>query len=400
MKHASGEENRLRNLVVPLIIILGLELDVFFWFLLYRAASPLLRLTDSRVVATAPTFETLAKSNDRFIRYALNSPVQSYTSEVCERKYSCERRDPLVLTGHAWRMLALARDVSEGDNQARDLLWDSLTAWREQSDGFTERLSLHQLYEAYRLTGYDDFLYWFWERFQQQEAIVGSAYAIDAEALPESFFSATLARQFAQAAKILRTPKDLKQLVDMGFTDLTNTSAEDLDKKVQHLLEINEKLIALSEHPDSLNTADLLPGTKFGQMSCWTAWAQSARYSVTHSEDDLIPIRAYFWKLRVDLEKGDAPKFQSAQALLPCLHTLLELRQSDLSFLPLAKQLIHRYLIPAWDDPSPVKCRGSGGVFARLGGDGDALCEDNVKTLADNSWLRFLITKDLYDQAV
>lgn len=303
--------------------------------------------------------------------------------------------DTAHVTAAAWRTLGDAGMLTWSDTpEVREALKLDLRDWETGADMQSEFWSLHQLYEAYLITHDDLYLAWFWNRIDLVERYAQQAYAKPEKLrgdLPS--LAATLMRQFAQAARSLDDEHTLDLVQRLHQLPKDPAARAALRERKKEFIALAEKL-----RPSSRGTAQqrlplLAAKPPLAQFSCWEQWANSALYSATHEERYLNEITKFMSALKAASATGKGLHFTNQQAVLACVHTLLELEPVKPEFGAFADELIAKYVMPSWDGPRAPVCIGDGGLISTIRDPGVNQCVKSGKSNSDSSWFVFLISK-------
>lgn len=313
--------------------------------------------------------------------------------------------DTTKIPAAGWRIMANARiiaDFPQTADLAKKAMDRDFDEMIKTSNGERELWSIHQLYDSYKLIGDIRLFNYFWERIQ-----IVAQYVRDRQRVPNRHIFlrenptvlATLARQLAQAARALSDPYLVKHL---NLYRMLPTSAEDdlgIKKLQQEYISLAVYLLDLMpKTDDGKNALPLVasPGTILPQYSCWDIWVRSELFLATKQTTYLNDVTAFFEKLQIDKRQGKDISILSLQTILPCAQTLQELRaELPSSTTSQLSAIYKRAILPLWDDPSSHLCVGDGGVMTNLPRPDQSICLNNSKSWADNSWLIFIVDKEL-----
>ena len=255
-------------------------------------------------------------------------------------------------------------------------------------------MSLHQLYEAYRLTGERDLLISFFLRVHLTAEMIEARYLQQATPV-HPMLVATMARQFALAAAVISDADDARILAsarptkDLFGDPVALRTRHDYFLSLAHDLREAEQRWADREDPVALISGTASPD----QSVCWGIFADSALYHAGRSADLLERIEKAMDEVVVAAKSAPTGPALPPQAYLPCIHAANELVSVSPSAHALREQLLD-YLAGSIDDPRLSPIASTGGLSVAVG-KGFV-----TQTVADAAWFVFVVTPESSGQVL
>jgi len=338
----------------------------------------------------------------------------------------CSNEGGYALPDYAWGLLAHARMLENPNIREQSL--KSLKSYTleittigpaDNKENHIPQYSSHQLYETYQATGDYYFLYWFWDFLKYAENftevnILSRLNQAKAN-FPNIYLLSTLARELSQGVLILNDPKTKEILVDkkeIEAGDVLQKSETFLNQSIE-LTRLVENLRVSGQSADSAFEPLVESNQNFSQTICWEYWAKTsialAAKSIQNQKDSITAIadsykdqtKEFFNQILFSENSPRELNFKVLQSVLPCIHAAYLLENNYLEeakFYKAARvKLIEKYILPNWDFGDNA-CNDDGGLLSNLDGRGLTNCSEGepaVKSMADNSWLVYLLDSSL-----
>jgi len=209
---------------------------------------------------------------------------------------------------------------------------------------------------------------------------------------------------------------DLKAILTKG-NQIKDSSDAQIHQKVDQYLRLAEKLLEVSEHKlsEPSNFAPLFKttsGSDVNQFACFDILAKTSilralSYDKRPSAKAKIlnlseKISNFFSTLNDTNVKVNFLTSQSALACLESLNTLKKLAPEKDLYLASQRKIFKSLLSTYWDGKGLGLCVEDGGLFAGLASSNpnpNSICRES-KSIADNSWLYYLLPDDFESIAV
>jgi hypothetical protein len=360
-------------------------------------------------LAFAASFKVL-KSHDvtaaaaSFLADKLVSGDQVYSEELCSADGKCAPADKATLPDYAWRLLGFTGAyAATKDSHYLNLMRKTLAEMKSRTDegigefhgiptanSFADLFSLHQAYEAYRVSGDTSFLDYFLTGMKKQNIFF--AHRPRAKDKISPMLRATLARQYALAAGMFDDKDATAYFKQHGF------GGEDAPQQLK--VEYVKRAAALIHEAEAALPDSQAEKGRF-EDECFVVWGKEGISRVDPSQPFGKEVSDFFKKNRFEKRNEGINKFGSSQLVLPCLHALKELSETNGKVASQFANYSERFLLPQFDSPKFPLCGGSGGILALVseepGSEKDKKapeqkCANNVISTGDSAWAAFIFS--------
>ena len=319
---------------------------------------------------------------------AATAKVKSYG----QTNFDLAGSDPHAIS--AWRILAHAGIFSlTGDTKVYERMRLNQIIWLFNTDTVRELSTIHQLFEAYRLTKYRSSLFFFWERLHKLKIAMGGGAIPPLSTRDNSLeaVAATFARELAQGAIFLG---DKTMLEDFSKT-IKTPSANDIPALKQDLIFLARRLLIFGQEKSAnYELGNIVDGTNMpNQLSCFSQWANIAIFEATGEAQYIDKVVSFFDLVSFPSRRRKEIHFDMLHSALACLHSLLELSKYRPKYLADFRALMESVILPLWDSKASPVCDGDNGLIStpRTLETG---CDSYIKTATDSAWLSFILSHD------
>lgn len=325
--------------------------------------------------------QEIAKSTGMYLSQSTVKNGQVFSVTSCDSAGKCEvAAMPDPVPALAWRILGLAGVYkATGKEEIKATMKEDFKKFASKANSEIEMYSLHQIYEAYKATGDEDYLAQFGSSAMGMLDQVTITWQ-PGVSLPSMMMVGAVERQLGQLYAVLGDKQAVAVL----------QKRHDWFPKDDQIPGIRETVLKTAQR-----LFDDIPDTDY-DLACFEPWGKYSVYTATGDKKLLDEIKAFFAKNEKSLENHSV-----AQFVLPCLDVLKDLAATDPSYDALFKRVAENVVLKAWDSSVSKKCSGDGGFFPkaidpskRVGG-----CSNLQKFVTDSAWASFIFgqRKDLFE---
>lgn len=310
----------------------------------------------------------------------------------CNQEGVCNLQHELAIPEMSWKLLAFSGLYSaHKDSGYLDLMHVVAKQWNQTVKREMEWWNLIPFFRAYQLSGEDQFLINFLVGMQNSVEAMSVFYNDERLSKTGLGLLVPLMRSALFAKDHFKDKELLKRLFK------TERAADTLSAYASRASELAQRIRKTeSEKYSSFGTnVTYTPSnpTLLRTDGCWHLLGSAAWYNSTRDDAALTEVQEIFRELDFPKTSVSSIRFPSMQAVLPCVEAALEMSSTNEKYKNAAHSIVEKFVLPNFDSDVRPLCGGDNGFVAFPRGRQD-LCKGNAKSIADNSWIGYLLLKN------